>query len=198
MFYRLKQAHRHTGSRWKGIGLGQKTQRTQTSTSATIKSTEVKLACALRGLARPFARSPVPRTGRKRAKTFLENDQIHRKTTNNYQNLKKTTKIALARSPVAKGGPVNTLCDIPVSNHLPKHGCLNFLPNASDHASAPASASKCGERLSLRKSSGVHAGQFWTICRSGPRRHKYDKILETLATQPWPCLKNSDVRLRAE
>ncbi len=55
-----------------------------------------------------LARSPVHRTGRKRANTLGKQTKVTAKrptTTKIYQIYMKTTKIALARSPVAKSGP---------------------------------------------------------------------------------------------
>ncbi len=51
-------------------------------------SNKTQLACALGGLARPFARSPVPRTGRKRAKTIRQRP----KSKENDQKLPKSLK----------------------------------------------------------------------------------------------------------
>ena len=67
------------------------------------------LACALGGLARPFARSPVPPDRPETCENHRETTKIigtRPKTTKIDQNHGQTTKNALARSPVAKSGPV--------------------------------------------------------------------------------------------
>ncbi len=66
-----------------------------------------QLACALGGLARPFARPPDrPETCENLGETTKITGK-RPKTNQIYQNHRKTTKNALARSPVAKSGPVN-------------------------------------------------------------------------------------------
>jgi hypothetical protein len=64
-----------------------------------------KLACALGGLARPFARPPDRPETSENDRNTTESMGKRPKTIKIYQNHKKTIKIALARSPVAKSGP---------------------------------------------------------------------------------------------